>query len=84
MAVALAEVGRGGNVDAAFFPAELQRGRADAVTAADHVHAEGTAVAQPLYRKMGAVCAANGLTVQGDRYSAPLGAAAGLSQYSTA
>ena len=78
MAVALAEVGRGGNVDAAFFPAELQRGRADAVAAADHVHPEGAAVAQPLYRKMGAVCAANGLAVQGDRVFRPAGRGGGF------
>ena len=78
MAVALAEVGRGGNVDAALFPAELQRGRADAVAAADHIHPEGAAVAEPLNRKVGAVRAANGLAVERDRVFRPAGCGSGL------
>ena len=69
MAVALAEVGRGGNVNAAFFPAELQRGRADAVAAAVKWVRSVRPMASPFRETV---------------YSAPLGAAAGLSQYSTA
>ena len=70
-AVAPAEIGCLSNVDTALLMPELQRGGAHAVAAADDVHPEGTAVAEPLDGEMGLVGAADDLTVQRNRIFRP-------------
>ena len=78
LAITAAEVGRSSNVDAVFFLPELQRGGADTIAAADHIHPEGAAVGQALDRKMGLVGAADGLAVEGDRVLRPARRSGGL------
>ena len=78
LAVTAAEVGRSGNVDSVLFLPELQRGGADAIAAADHIHPEGAAVGQALDRKVGLVGAADGLAVEGDRVLRPARRSGGL------